>query len=127
MCIRDSPTELAALLRGVLPPTASARVTCIEAATPSFQNGKQGWYGSGLAFGVWTGVLAGLQIQVQAVSAAKWKRRLGLIKTSKQDSRELAMKLYPNLEPQLARVKDHGRAEAVLIAHWGLLQSQEDL
>ena len=36
--------------------------------------------------------------------------------SSKEDSRLLALKLVPELAPQLARKKDHGRAESVLLA-----------
>jgi len=34
-------------------------------------------------------------------------------------SRSLAMERFPSLESQLKRVKDHGRAEALLIASFG--------
>ncbi|KAL9268539.1 Holliday junction resolvase MOC1, chloroplastic-like protein, partial [Drosera capensis] len=39
--------------------------------------------------------------------------------TSKDESRKLASALFPSLSPMLKRKKDHGRAEALLIAAYG--------
>ena len=60
--------------------------------------------------------IAGLQ--VSTVQPATWKRHFGLLKTEKGASREKAIALYPALAGDLKRVKDHNRAEAVLLAHW---------
>jgi hypothetical protein len=38
---------------------------------------------------------------------------------AQNDSRMKAVERFPSLEPQLKRVKDHGRAEALLIASFG--------
>jgi len=108
----DAPA-IAALLRGRVSNTAKAYV---ETATPNFRNGKQGWYGSGYGYGLWTGVLAGLDIEVVPVTAARWKRDLELIGKGKDRSRAMAMELYPDLESSFQAVKDHGRAESMLIA-----------
>jgi hypothetical protein len=46
------------------------------------------------------------------------------------ESRSLAMERFPSLASQLKRVKDHGRAEALLIASFGeeeLRMEQETL
>lgn len=48
-----------------------------------------------------------------------WKRALGLLKQPKEASIELARSLYPDASPSLKRKKDHNRAEALLIAHYG--------
>lgn len=61
-----------------------------------------------------------LDCPVEIVSPLKWKRALGLIGQDKEASRAKALKLYPSLADQLKRKKDHNRAEAVLLAHWGL-------
>jgi hypothetical protein len=49
-----------------------------------------------------------------------WKRGFGLKggKDAKTESRECALRLYPSAP--VTRVKDHNRAESILIAHWCL-------
>ncbi|MDO8605136.1 MAG: hypothetical protein Q7R40_01240, partial [Phaeospirillum sp.] len=47
-----------------------------------------------------------------------WKRTLGLLKADKAASRARAVELYPEVAGRLTRVKDHGRAEALLLAEW---------
>lgn len=48
-----------------------------------------------------------------------WKRSYGLA-ADKELARAKAGALYPALAADLKRVKDHNRAEAVLIAHYGV-------
>ena len=47
------------------------------------------------------------------------ERASGLWGWAQNDSRMKAVERFPSLEPQLKRVKDHGRAEALLIASFG--------
>jgi hypothetical protein len=49
------------------------------------------------------------------------KAKLGLLNSSKGASREKAVNLFPSVESRLTRVKDDGRAEALLLAHYGRL------
>lgn len=58
------------------------------------------------------------RVPMVTVQPATWKRHLGLLKSEKGASREKALALYPALADRLKRVKDHNRAEAVLLAHW---------
>ena len=51
------------------------------------------------------------------IDASVWKKQLGLSQ-DKQESLDMARELFPHLASLLERVKDHGRAEALLIAHW---------
>ena len=53
---------------------------------------------------------------------AQWKAKLGLLNSDKGASREKAIGLCPSAESRLARVKDDGRAEALLMAYFGRLQ-----
>lgn len=54
------------------------------------------------------------------VAPQKWKNfHKMLVASSKEDSRQLALNLVPELAPWLARKKDHNRAEAALIALYG--------
>jgi crossover junction endodeoxyribonuclease RuvC len=56
---------------------------------------------------------------VQMVTPAVWKGKLGLLNSSKGASREKARGLYPRSVDLLNRIKDDGRAEAILLAHYG--------
>ncbi len=75
--------------------------------------------------------LVGLRFAVQAacdiarlrlhfVSPQSWKAHYG-IKADKTGSvaRQIAASLYPDRAEELKRVRDHNRAEALLIAHYG--------
>lgn len=65
--------------------------------------------------------LKALGVRVEFVSPVTWKRALR-INGGKDGSRHAAMKLWPALSGLFQRVKDDGRAEAALIAHWGFQQ-----
>lgn len=75
-------------------------------------------YNYGFVNGEMVGVTAVLHIPYRFVEPAEWKRTLKLIHKSKESSRSMAIELFPALAGQLLRKQDHGRAEALLIAHW---------
>lgn len=58
---------------------------------------------------------------VVPVPSMTWKSDLELAggRCTKDDSRRIASTLFPSLSPLLERKKDHGRAEALLIAAYG--------
>ena len=56
--------------------------------------------------------------RVACISPADWKKRYGL-QAEKADARPCATRIYPNAP--LTRVKDHNRAEAILIGRYYLL------
>lgn len=58
------------------------------------------------------------RLPLRTVQPQTWKRRYAL-KADKGDARTIAAGLYPQQAHQLKRVKDHNRAEALLIAHYG--------
>jgi crossover junction endodeoxyribonuclease RuvC len=80
--------------------------------------GVSSMFAFGHAFGLAMGVLAGMGITADLVTPAKWKRDLK-VNTGKDGSRMLAMTLWPEHAGEFKRVKDDGRAEASLLAHWG--------
>ena len=80
--------------------------------------GVSGVFAFGKCYGIVLGILAALEIPVTLVSAAKWKKALS-VPASKDGARLRASQLMPQHAAQWARVKDHGRAEAALIALWG--------
>lgn len=57
--------------------------------------------------------------RVEFVTPAVWKAKLGLLNSGKGASRERCCSIYPATASSLVRVKDDGRAEAALIAHYG--------
>ncbi|KAK4761635.1 hypothetical protein SAY87_029519 [Trapa incisa] len=93
----------------------------IEQSTPFPQDGKQGWWSSGFGYGLWIGILLASGFSVIPVPSKRWKNGLELSqsRSTKDYSRLLASKLFPTLSTQLKRKKDHGRAEALLIAAYG--------
>lgn len=64
-------------------------------------------------------VTATTSCPVHFVTPSVWKGKLGLLNSSKGASREKATALYPKSVGLLDRVKDDGRAEAILLAHYG--------
>lgn len=86
------------------------------------KNGSQAAFSQGCTF---ASILATLQIagaSIEFVPPQTWKKFCGLIDPSKTDgerkraSLDKARLLWP--DASLDRVKDHGRAESLLIAHW---------
>lgn len=74
-------------------------------------------FGFGRSKGVVEGVFAGALRPIVYIAPSTWKRHLRLTK-DKGACRQRAVELWPNHAGLFARVKDDGRAEAALIAHW---------
>lgn len=78
--------------------------------------GVSSMFSLGMSFWGVAGVAAGLGIPVQLVESRAWKKHFGL-GPDKDQARGLAARLYPGVD--LTKKKDHGRAEALLIARYG--------
>lgn len=76
----------------------------------------------GLTFGSILGAVRASKMPLVLVPPTQWKKALGLI-SDKPQALARARMLFPLAD--LARKKDIGRAEALLIAHWG--RTQESL
>ncbi|KAL0459112.1 UNVERIFIED_CONTAM: Holliday junction resolvase MOC1, chloroplastic [Sesamum latifolium] len=107
------------LLQRIDAPTGTT--VYIEQSTPYPQDGKQGWWSGGFGYGLWIGILVASGYSVVPVPSLLWKNEFKLAgnRSSKDDSRELATTLFPSMSSMLKRKKDHGRAEALLIAAYG--------
>jgi len=81
--------------------------------------GVTSMFGFGRSLGAVEGALAALDMMMVLVSPQKWKSMAGLRKKPKDYSRSVAAKLYPGIADQLTRKKDSGKADAILIAHYG--------
>lgn len=81
-------------------------------ATSAFNFGRD--------FGLWIGVCAALGISYELVPPQTWKRKMMAgISGGKDAGRMRALQLYPQVSGELARKKDHGRADALLLARFG--------
>lgn len=78
----------------------------------------------GRAAGAIEAVVACCGIPYTIVTPQIWKKHYGLKGPDKEQSRALAVRLFPYGAAALARKKDHGRAEAALIASYGLSKLQ---
>ncbi|MGB5178488.1 MAG: hypothetical protein WBP44_07140 [Gammaproteobacteria bacterium] len=78
--------------------------------------GVSSMFSFGYSAGVVSGVLGSLGVNKQMVRPQAWKRSYGLTGRDKDASRTLAIERYPEAAPLLARKKDVGRADALLIA-----------
>ncbi|KAK6119819.1 hypothetical protein DH2020_046444 [Rehmannia glutinosa] len=95
-------------------------LTTVSYQTESYKI-LDGWWSGGFGYGLWIGILVTSGYSVVPVPSSLWKKEFKLTGTrsSKDESRELATTLFPSLSSLLKRKKDHGRAEALLIAAFG--------
>jgi crossover junction endodeoxyribonuclease RuvC len=93
----------------------------IEESQPMPGQGVRSMFTCGFGYGLWCGILAALQVPYTPIRPAVWKKHFGLSK-DKEASRLRAQQLFPAAD--LRRKKDHGRAEALLLAHWALADSR---
>jgi crossover junction endodeoxyribonuclease RuvC len=89
----------------------------VEEASAMPRQGVASTFTFGMAYGTVCGILAGLGIPVVRVPPAVWKKDMKLGK-NKDESRLLAMRVWPSRADGFSRRKDHGSAEAALIALW---------
>lgn len=123
---------LCKLLLSKVPADESARVVTEAVGTMGGANNAVQTQGSLLrSLGAIETVIECLNWQHQYVPSQTWKRKYGLVGPDKstglsQSARttaikkmalECARKLYPGCA-DIARAKDHNRAEAILLAHW---------
>lgn len=75
-------------------------------------------FGEGL--GMWKGIIAAFKLPLEMPSPQRWKKELLADQGKDKDaSRFKAIQLFPGMADQLKRVKDDGRAEALLMAEYG--------
>lgn len=83
--------------------------------------GTVSMFSFGRSVGIIEGVVGSKHIAMHKVSPSIWKRRAKLIGKAKDFSRALAIEMFPEVADQLQRKKDCGRADAILIAFYGML------
>ena len=74
----------------------------------------------GRSCGIVEGVVAALVYPLFYVSPQTWKKRAGLLGKDKDAARTLCIQRHPSIAGRLQRKKDCGRADAILIAEFGM-------
>ena len=97
-------------------------VAYIEKAQSMPGQGVSSTFQTGYGYGQLIMALAALAIPYHEVSPSVWKKAMGLTGTDKEAARALARSQWPTAS--LSRGKDHGRAEALLIARYGQLKEK---
>ena len=92
----------------------------LERVGPMPKQGVTAVFSFGKSAGIVEGVVAGLALPLTHIAPQLWKRRAGLLRAEKDASRARAVGLYPQAAAVLSRVKDGGRAEAILIGRFGV-------
>ena len=92
------------------------------------KQGSSSTFSLGHTSGIIEGVVAAKGLPHEMVTPQTWKKHFGL-DSDKEKARTLAQRLYP--EASLARMRDHNRSEAILLARYGYEKharrvSQED-
>ena len=78
--------------------------------------GVASMFSMGDSYGCIRGVCAALELRLEVITPASWKKHFGLGR-DKEVVRAKAIELFPDMP--LSRKKDHNRAEALLIAKYG--------
>jgi crossover junction endodeoxyribonuclease RuvC len=91
----------------------------LERVTARPGQGVTSMFRFGEAAGALYGLIVGLGLPVTFVTPQQWQKhhRIG---ASPDAARQRAVQLYPGLAPLLARKRDHHRADALLLARYGL-------
>ena len=74
----------------------------------------------GRSLGAIEGVLSALGIPYSLVHSTRWKKAAGLTGKDKDAARAKVIREHPEIADQLTRKKDVGRADAILLAEYGL-------
>ena len=110
---------LASLLRRYEPDVA-----WLERVHSLPKQGVSSTFSFGVTYGVIRGVLAALSVPVNLVTPQEWKKHHRIGK-EKAFARAAAVRLFPSHAERFDRVKDDGRAEAALLALYGVARHSE--
>jgi crossover junction endodeoxyribonuclease RuvC len=91
----------------------------IERAQALPRQGSSSGFKYGRAVGAIEAAIALCGVPLTIVEPAAWKKFYGLRGKDKELSRQRALQLFPAAHALLAHKKDHGRAEAMLVALFG--------
>ena len=109
-----SPQMLAAIVRA-----RRVERAVIERVGAMPGQGVSSMFAFGRGVGMVEGVLAALQIPIEYVTPQQWQKAVNM-RGGKDGSRARAAEIFPAYAHLFARAKDDGRADAALIAWWGV-------
>jgi crossover junction endodeoxyribonuclease RuvC len=92
----------------------------IESVATMPKQGISSAFRFGRACGALDAIVACCGVPVHYITPQRWKKYHGLKGSDKEQSRAKALQLAPELSSVLERKKDHGRAEAALLAMFGV-------
>jgi crossover junction endodeoxyribonuclease RuvC len=95
----------------------------IERAQAMPKQGASSGFKYGRAVGAIEATIIGCEVPLTIIEPTAWKKFHGLRGGEKELSRLRALMLFPTAHTLLARRKDHGRAEAALIALAGVTRA----
>lgn len=99
-------------------------VAWVEQSQAMPRQGVTSTFTYGAGYGVILGVLGACAVPTHHVRPAAWKKSLGLT-SDKDTSRRRAIELWPAHSDRFVLAKHDGRAEAALIARYGLARLTE--
>jgi crossover junction endodeoxyribonuclease RuvC len=108
-----STPHLASMIRRYAPTMA-----VIERVQAFRGQGVVSMFNFGRSYGDVRGVIGALNIPLHLVTPQKWKKHFSL-SSDKDQSRLLAIRLFPSVAEHFKLKKHDGRAEAALIARYG--------
>jgi hypothetical protein len=128
----DTPTALTgkgtkrdyliANMTPLLESAAKYQPFCVLEAVHSMpKQGVASSFSFGRGLGIWEGILSAYGIPYAKVAPQTWKKAMlgDMPRDNKDSSRIAATRLFPNASDMLARKKDDGRAESLLMAEYG--------
>ncbi len=128
--VRDMPVLLTSsgrrtvnvlVLRDVLYSLLPIRACWVETVAAMPTDSRVAAFAFGRSVGALEAACLLSAVPVQRVTPQAWKRAAGLpAGAPKAASVETALRLLPGCAPYLTRAKDHGRADALLIARYGV-------
>lgn len=93
----------------------------IEKVGPMPKQGLSSTFNFGVGYGILQGVFGSHGFSMEYVAPGAWKKKVGLIGTDKDASRLLCLRRWPDKGAGLfSRKKDGNRADATLIAEYGV-------
>lgn len=108
------------LLKGILADIDDVECVFLEHLMAHSISGKVVNFSLGYSFGVCEALVCGLGYKLELFRPQEWKKAQGLIGKHKDASRLRALEKYPLCADSLKRKKDVDRAEALLIADYGI-------
>ena len=112
---RTDPVGLAEILN-----TWNPGVVYIEQTQAMPKNGSIASFSLGMNSGIIIGVVGSLSYPFVRVRPVAWKRKMSVLQKDKNGVRGIVREIYPEWADTFKRVKDHNRAEAVLISRYGV-------